>query len=241
MVKTLTGDLVSDVVHLMSEAEGDSVCARLYRHGSAAWDAAVRHPMVREIAAGTLAHDRFRHYFEQNVSYLEDYVRAISCITAKAPDSEALAILGRILGQVIDVELPANRAFLTRLGGDPELAQGPAAMEPTTYAYTRHLLATAALGSCAEGLTAVLPCQWSYGEIGADIADAKPDDPIYCDWIGVFGNPEYAELVEVTTKLLNRLAEPGEESFGRLQVIFDASTRYEVEFWDMAYRPSARP
>ncbi len=224
----------------MSEGEGDSVCARLHRHGGAAWAAAVRHPMVRELAAGTLPHDRFRHYFEQNISYLEDYVRAIACITAKAPDTEALAILGRILGQVIDVELPANRAFLTRLGGDPGVARGPASMEPTTYAYTRHLLATAALGSCAEGLTAVLPCQWSYGEIGTDIADAKPDDPIYADWIAVFGNPEYAELVEVTTSLLDRLAEPGEESFGRLQVIFDASTRYEVEFWDMAYRPSDR-
>jgi len=191
--------------------------------------------MVQEIAAGTLPHERFRHYFEQNIMYLEDYARAIAAITAKAPDGEALEILGRILGQIITVELPAGRHFLQRLGGDPDLARGVATMEPTTYAYTRHLLSTAALGDCAAGLTAVLPCQWSYGQIGANIAGAKPDDPIYADWIDVFGNPEYAELIEMTTSLLDRLVEPGEESYGSLKVIFDASTRYEVEFWDMAY------
>ncbi|HUZ19216.1 MAG TPA: TenA family protein [Acidimicrobiales bacterium] len=214
-----------------------SVSARLHEHGSAAWAAATGHPMVKEIAAGTLPHQHFRHYFEQNIAYLEDYARAIAAIAAKAPDAEALEVLGRILAQIITVELPANRRFLERLGGDPGGVRGVATMEPTTYAYTRHLLATAALGDCAAGLTAVLPCQWSYGEIGADIAGAKPDDPIYADWVEVFGNPDYAELVDVTTSLLDRLADPDPASFSRLQVVFDASTRYEVEFWDMAYGP----
>jgi thiaminase/transcriptional activator TenA len=113
-----------------------------------------------------------------------------------------------------------------------------ASMEPTTYSYTRHLLATAALGGCAEGLTAVLPCQWSYGEIGGRMASAKPADPIYADWVALFADAEYALLVSTTTNLLDRMVGPEEEHFGRLQAIFDASTRYEVEFWDMAYAPS---
>lgn len=193
--------------------------------------------MVLEIAAGTLPHECFRHYFEQNILYLEDYARAIAAVTAKAPDAEALEVLGRIIEQIITVELPAGRDFLERLGGDPATARGLETMEPTTYAYTRHLLSVAAVGDCSAGLAAVLPCQWSYGEIGANIAGVKPDDPIYADWINVFGNPEYEKLMDATTNLLDRLAKPGEESFGSLQVIFDVSTRYEVEFWDMAYGP----
>jgi thiaminase/transcriptional activator TenA len=195
--------------------------------------------MVNEIATGALPHPRFRHYFEQNIAYLGDYTRAIAAITAKAPDADALDALGGLLEQIITVELPANRSFLERLGGDPATVRDATTMEPVTYAYTRHLLATAALGDCAAGLAAVLPCQWSYGEIGAQIRGAQPDDPIYADWIGVFGNTEYAGLVEVTTALLDRLAPPDVGSFRRLQAIFDASTRYEVEFWDMAYEPLA--
>jgi thiaminase/transcriptional activator TenA len=194
--------------------------------------------MVREVAAGTLPHRSFRRYFEQNISYLEDYARALAMVLSKAPDNEALDVLGRLLGQIITVELPANHRFFQRLGGNPAEVRGVATMKATTYAYTRHLLATCALGDCAAGLTAVLPCQWSYGEIGAQIAGAQPHDPIYADWIAVFGDTGYAQLVSMSTDLLDRLAPPGRETLDRLQVIFDVSTRYEVEFWDMAYGPS---
>jgi thiaminase (transcriptional activator TenA) len=219
--------------------EGErTVSARLREIGGGTWESATGHPMVKEIAAGTLPHRSFRRYFEQNISYLEDYTRALAMVLSKAPDTDALEVLGRLLGQIITVELPANHRFLQRLGANPAEPGGLPTMEPTTYAYTRHLLATAALGDCAAGLTAVLPCQWSYGEIGARIAGARPDDPIYADWIAVFGDPGYAELVSMSTDLLDRLAAPNEETFDRLQVIFDVSTRYEVEFWDMAYEPS---
>ncbi|HEV3292873.1 MAG TPA: beta-ketoacyl synthase N-terminal-like domain-containing protein, partial [Streptosporangiaceae bacterium] len=102
----------------------------------------------------------------------------------------------------------ANLRFLRRLGGSPgDLAA--AGMRPATYAYTRHLLATAAQGSCAEGLTAVLPCQWSYGEIARPLTAALPADPVYADWIAMFGDTGYAALVAETTGLLDRLAAAG--------------------------------
>jgi len=235
----LTPNLVSDVVRpVPAGGYGGSVSARLHELGVEGWQRAVSHPMVLEIAAGTLPHERFRHYFEQNNAYLEEYARAISAIAAKAPDRQALEVLGGSLIQILEVELPANRDFLARLGGDPTAERGVATMEPTTLSYTRHLLAAAALGDTATGLAAMLPCQWSYGDIGASIAGAKPEDPIYADWIAIFADPAYAELVARTTALIDRLALPGEEQFRRLQAIFDASTRYEVAFWDMAYDPS---
>ena len=51
------------------------------------------HPMVPAIADGSLPHETFRRYFEQNVLYLEDYARAIGLIMAKAPDRDAIAVL----------------------------------------------------------------------------------------------------------------------------------------------------
>ncbi len=213
-----------------------SMSQQLHDRGIATWRAATEHPMVREIGAGTLPHDRFRWYFEQNVLYLEDYARAIGLILGKAPDSQALDVVSRFAAQIVQTELPANRQFLQRLGGDVGGIDPLETMHPVAYAYTRHLLQVAAQGTCAEGLTAVLPCQWSYGELAIHLAAHVPEDRVYADWIAMFANDSYDQLVAESTGLLDRLAASADAvQLRRLKWIFAASVRYEVEFWDMAY------
>jgi thiaminase (transcriptional activator TenA) len=203
--------------------------------GADAWAAAVNHPVVRAIGDGTLPHRTFRGYFEQNVRYLEDYARAIALAVARAPDRAALDVLSRFLRQIVATEIPANVAFLARLGGSADRLPGPAELHPVTYAYTRHLLQVCAHGDCAEGLAALLPCQWSYGEIAQPLMAAPPDDPVYADWISMFGNADYDALVAETTGLLDRLADPADSrQRRRLSEVFTISIRYEREFWDMA-------
>jgi thiaminase/transcriptional activator TenA len=66
--------------------------------------------------------------------------------------------------------------------------------------------------------------------------DSPPQDPVYADWVAMFGNDDYAVLVEETTGLLDRLADPADaDTVRRLSQVFDRSTSYEVQFWDMAY------
>jgi thiaminase/transcriptional activator TenA len=210
--------------------------AALRAAGSGAWAAAVSHPMVAAIAAGTLPHATFRGYFEQNVRYLEDYARAIALTAAKAPDRQALDVLSRFLRQIVATEIPANLDFLHRLGGSAGRLPGPAALHPVTYAYTRHLLHVCAQDGCAEGLAALLPCQWSYGEIAQPLMAAPPGDPVYADWIAMFGNAGYDALVAETTGLLDRLADPADlRQQSRLSEVFSISIRYEGSFWDMAH------
>jgi thiaminase/transcriptional activator TenA len=228
--------MISDVLHIMSEMPGLSLSLGLRERGRPAWAAAIGHPMVRQIGAGTLPHEIFRRYFEQNILYLEDYACSIGLIIGKAPDRGAADVLSRFLRQIVGTEIPANVAFLGRLGGSPGAAAPVTAMLPVTYGYTRHLLYTSAQGTCAEGLTAVLPCQWSYAELAGPLMAALPADPVYADWVSMFGSAGYAGLVEETTGLLDRLADPGDAAaMARLSWIFDMSARYEVQFWDMAY------
>jgi thiaminase/transcriptional activator TenA len=220
----------------MSARTGVRASSLLHDAGADAWAAAVRHPMVVAIGDGTLPHATFRRYFTQNVLYLEGYARAIGATIAKAPDRAAIDVLTRFGAQIVRTEIPANLAFLERLGGDPDTVAGRGVELPTTYAYTRHLLSVCLLGDCADGLTAVLPCQWSYGELAAPLARRPPDDPIYAEWIAMFGDDDYDALVGTTTALLDRLAAGADDDrLGRLGAIFDRSTRYEVQFWDMAY------
>jgi thiaminase (transcriptional activator TenA) len=213
-------------------APGMPASELLRYRGAASWAAAVSHPMVAEIGAGTLPHPVFRFYFEQNVRYLEDYARAIALIIGRAPDRAAIDVLTRFLAQIVDAELPANYAFLARLGGDG----AGAPMAPVTYAYTRHLLDAAGRHDLATGLAAVLPCQWSYGELAARLARSMPADPVYADWIAMFAGDGYDGLVRSSTALLDRCCDPRDAAqLDRLAAVFDASTRYELAFWDMSY------
>jgi thiaminase (transcriptional activator TenA) len=232
--------MISDVLHIMSESGLEGISARLRQRGADCWAAATGHAMVREIGAGTLPHATFLHYFEQNILYLQAYVKSIALILSKAPDLAATDVLSRFLGQIVRTEIPANLDFLRRLGGSPKSADDPAAMLPVTYSYARHLLSVCALEDCAAGLTAVLPCQWSYGELAGPLMAALPADEIYADWISMFGNASYDDLVRETTGLLNRLCTAGSApDVDHLAAIFDRSTRYEMLFWDMAYRADA--
>lgn len=233
--------MVSDVLYIMSDLRSMGVSHVLRERGRATWTDAVSHPMVRQIGDGTLPHPTFRRYFEQNVAYLTEYARALGLIIGKAPDRAAIDVLTRFLGEIVGTEIPANLAFLGRLGGTPEDTADAASMLPAGYAYTRHLLAAAALGSCADGLAAVLPCQWSYAEFAAPLMAALPADPVYADWISMFGVAGYGALVEETTGLLDRLASTADEAaMARLISIFDISSRYESQFWDMVYQAPPR-
>jgi thiaminase (transcriptional activator TenA) len=229
---------------MMLETQPQRVSRVLHESGASAWERATHHPMVRAIGDGSLPHEVFRGYFEQNVLYLQEYARAIALIVAKAPDRDAIVTLTRFLSQIVENEIPANIRFLERLGGDVATLGDPGSMHPSAYAYTRHLLSACALGDCAAGLTAVLPCQWSYGELARPLMAHPPEDRIYADWIGLFGSDEYDGLVATTTALLDRVADFEDEvQMSVLTTIFERSTRYEIAFWDMAYgspRPGER-
>lgn len=204
--------------------------ARLRERGAEQWAAAIAHPMVAEIGAGTLPHATFRFYFEQNLSYLREYARAIAFAAAGTADRDALSVLARFLGQIADTEIPANEAFLSRLGGSPG---SPVPMLPTTYAYTRHLLDATSRGGLAVALAALLPCQWSYGEIGRHLARSLPADPVCRDWVSLFSGDGYDELVAASTGLLDASCTAADHP--RTADAFDRSVRYEIVFWQMAY------
>jgi thiaminase/transcriptional activator TenA len=204
--------------------------SRLKERGAAEWAAAIAHPMVAEIGAGTLPHATFRFYFEQNILYLGEYARAIAFAAAGTAERGAVSVLARFLVQIADVEIPANEAFLSRLGGAPG---DSTAMLPTTYAYTRHLLDATSRGGLAVALAALLPCQWSYGEIGRHLARSLPPDPVYRDWIALFSGDGYDDLVVASTELLDQACTARDQA--ATADAFDRSVRYEIAFWQMAY------
>jgi thiaminase (transcriptional activator TenA) len=82
----------------------------------------------------------------------------------------------------------------------------------------------------------VLPCTWSYGAIGRQLAKGAADHPVYGPWLRFFGDDEYATVVERMRHDLDELAADSDPAqLDRLAGIFRTGVRFEHGFWQMAY------
>jgi len=208
---------------------------RLHHAAAPIWQKILTHPFVIGLGDGTLALENFQFYMCQDYVFLTEYSRLLALATAKAPDLDTMGRFADLLDATLNHEMGLHREFASRCGiSAAELARTQAA--PTTYAYTRHLVQIAALGSLTEILAALLPCQWGYCEIGQMLADrGKPiAAPFYSQWIDMYSSREFAALASWLRELLDTLG--GTASVERLTEIFCTSARYEYLFWEMAYR-----
>jgi thiaminase/transcriptional activator TenA len=215
------------------------VCDRLREESATAWDALHRHPFVREMAAGTLPPASFRFYVEQNLMYLVEYARTMAIAASKAEDLETMKLFADDVANILDSEIPENRELLRRvleLGAEDR--GGSRGMAPANVAYTSFLVSTAARGSPLEVMAAIVPCTWSYGDIGSALLaeGLVHDHPVYAEWVRFFGEPGYEAVVTRMRGDLERLAADADAAtIERLSDLFRTSVRLERGFWDMAY------
>jgi thiaminase (transcriptional activator TenA) len=112
---------------------------------------------------------------------------------------------------------------------------------PATAAYCDFLLRTAALGDVAELVAALLPCMWSYAEIGERLAAAGPPAHRgYASWIATYASGEFAALAGWCRELTDAAAaETGDAGRERMHAAFRASCEHELAFWEAAWRSIA--
>ena len=112
------------------------------------WKALHEHPFITELAAGTLPLDKFRFFLEQDIFYLEEYARCLAMGAAKSRNEEELRYFTTDLNQVLDAEIPSNRALLARvieMGAEDH--GGSLAMAPANVAYTSYMQSLAHRGA----------------------------------------------------------------------------------------------
>ncbi len=212
---------------------------RLRAGAGAAWAGLHDHPIVREMAAGTLPPAKFRFYVEQNLIYLPEFARALALGAAKARDEAEMRLFAAALTEVLEVEIPKNRELRDQVAALAPDAVFPPVMAPANRAYTSYLLQVAHQGGPVEVMAAIMPCAWSYGEIAAVIGDEVADHPVYTGWVRFFQSPGYHALVDELKGQLHRMA--GERGADGLQEVFTTSVRMERGFWDMAYATAQWP
>ncbi|MDQ3458166.1 MAG: thiaminase II, partial [Deinococcota bacterium] len=63
---------------------------RLAEAAAKDWEAALKHPFVRELGRGTLAREAFQRFLEQDWLFLRDYARLFALAAAKSRDLQAM-------------------------------------------------------------------------------------------------------------------------------------------------------
>jgi|SRR5687768_7279766 len=201
----------------------------------------LQHPFLKGLSAGTLPKDRFQFYLLQDAQYLGAFSEALSLVADKAPREEWASMLRSHAEQAVEVERELHKSLLDSYGVSKEMA-ARTQMAPTNYAYTNHLLVTAARGTFAEGLAALLPCYWIYWEVGKELTKRGSKNPEYKRWIDQYSSGDYGKVVKEVLAIMNAEANnlsPAEQL--RCIDLFILGARYEYMFWDMAWRMEAWP
>ncbi|MCW4038955.1 MAG: thiaminase II [Candidatus Bathyarchaeota archaeon] len=218
-------------------------CDSLRKEVDLLWERIFTHPFLIDLGEGQLPLDVFRFYVKQDYVYLLEFSRCLGIAAAKAEDRETMRTFASLLDASFTVEVEMLERLGQKIGiaADELRTSEPA---PTNVAYTRHLLSVAYAGTVGEIMAAMLPCMWSYQEIGERLLDQSglTRNPIYSEWCATYRTQEYMDLVSWYRRLVDDLAsESGSLVRKKMRTHFVLSSRYEYLFWDMAYRKEAWP
>lgn len=206
------------------------------------WEAQHRHPFVRGIGEGTLDTEKFKLWVRQDYLFLIEYARLMALGAARSPDLDTMAGFAEQLAAITRTEMELHRSYAAEFG----ISSGELEAEtklPTTQGYTDFLIRTAATGDFVELVAAVLPCMWGFAEIGQRLAEGRaPSDTRYAAWIEMYSSREFGELAGWCQELLDSsviATSPGQ--MRRVERAFLTSSRWELAFWDMAWRDERWP
>ena len=205
------------------------------------YDAILAHPFIGGLTDGTLSRDAFAFYVVQDALYLRRYAASLAAVASRAPSASAAAMFARHSADAVATELELHSALLPELGISPAVidATEPA---PVNLAYTSYVLSVIHGGSYAEGVGAVLPCYWIYGEVGKELVRRGSSNPVYQRWIDTYGGEEFAAVVRdvlAETDAIGPLLSEAERDTVRRH--FRVASRYELMFWDAGYRQESWP
>ena len=201
------------------------------------WEKIFRNSFLEELREGTLPMEKFRYYLAQDYLYLEGFARTVALALAKAPGSREMELLSRRVATPVERPMHQRLMPLAGLSIDDAEKRG---RSPTNLAYVNHMISTAALGGLGQAAAALLPCPWTYHEIGGTLGPVE--HPVYSQWVAPYSEGLLEESTAAWRELLDGEAAiasaPEKEAMRRA---FHTSSRYEYLFWEMAYNQERWP
>lgn len=211
---------------------------RLLSASQSVWNTYYQHPFVLGLQNGTLDPAKFRHYILQDYLYLIEYAKVFAIGLSKAKSLPVMQLFSSYIQSIVHSEMTTHTGYMEKLNiRQEELMQTPVAL--SNRSYTAYMMQEAYMGGEAETLTAILSCAYSYEAIGHKIIRENPDavnHAMYGDWVRYYsGEPYHQDNLRLLNMLEALTKDYTEPQLCHLEQIFLTCSRYESQFWDMAW------
>lgn len=221
----------------LNNGQETTLFAKLKQRCSSEWKEYCTHEFVKQIAAGTLPKECFRHYLMQDYIFLIHFSRAWALAAYKSETLAEMQAAAETLNAHLNFEMDLHIKYCAGWGiAKEELLEVEEAR--ANMAYTRYVLERGMAGDVLDLQVALAPCVIGYGEICKNLlrdpATKLAGNP-YRDWIEMYGGAEYQGVAENAENNLEQLARArmGEKRLVSLVKTFRQATSLEIEFWEM--------
>lgn len=206
------------------------------------WSRYTNHAFVLGLADGTLPTASFHHYLIQDYIFLVHFTRAWAMAVVKSESLDEMKIAASTVDALVNHEMKLHVETCKKIGiSEDQLFKAEEALE--NLAYTRFVMDAALSGDFLDLMTALAPCIFGYGVIGANVSKSASSTTPYQDWINTYAGDEYQGLCDTLGDMVEKAAKArlGQQPttsprWANLCKRFHTATRLEIAFWDMGFR-----
>ncbi|WP_404450960.1 thiaminase II [Virgibacillus necropolis] len=201
------------------------------------YEAIFNHSFVQGIGKGSVPKEALAHYIKADYEYLNAFMYIYGIAISKSNNRGDISFFNNQIDFVLNSEVHPHNNFCEQIGVSYEELQGYP-LPPTADHYVKHMMYHAHMGSLAETIAALLPCPWTYLEIGQELMhDYQPaEDHPFHPWISFYANEEVAEITMQMRDMLDKLAaDASPAELEQIRIAFRKSCQLELSFWEMAY------
>ncbi|MDL4841115.1 thiaminase II [Aquibacillus rhizosphaerae] len=220
-----------------------SFSTQLRKESDVIFQGIFKHPFVDGLGKGELPKEALIHYVKADFEYLNAFINIYGLAIAKSDTREDMQYFQEKIGFILNSEIHPHNNLCQVAGVNYNDLKG-FPLPPTADHYVGHMKSTAQQGSMGELLAALLPCPWTYLDIGHYLKDSfnpGPEHPFY-EWITFYAKQETASVTTELRDRLDRWAETvGEIEKEKAKQAFIKSCQLEYAFWEMAYTQEKWP
>lgn len=201
------------------------------------YEAIFNHSFVQGIGKGSVPKEALAHYIKADYEYLNAFMHIYGIAISKSNKREDISFFNNQIDFVLNSEIHPHNNFCEQIGVSYEELQGYP-LPPTADHYVKHMMFHAHMGSLAEIIAALLPCPWTYLEIGQELMRTyqPADDHPFYRWISFYATDEVEDITMQMRNMLDKLAEDASPAeLKRIKYAFRKSCQLELSFWEMAY------
>ena len=144
---------------------------------------------------------------KQDYLFLLEFSRSIALAIGKSRTLKEMEWLSHLLNETLQTEMSLHVEYCEEVGISREDLLATAS-SPATIGYTNHLIKTAYSLTSLSTEVAILPCCWSYAEIGRKLKKIQTADnkPYLSKWIALYSAEEFWNLSTELRTLIDEQA-----------------------------------